>query len=319
MLTILSEGCPDPAGRTTTPGRALWRRRHQLAALADRIRLLSRTVDRPGDLALYQWVQITALVLEWRPDLIIELGRGFGNSTCCFTEAAHQLQPCRVLSICLSDVWSTVTAPRLSKVVAPAWFEPLRIVQGNILDFDFAKAMSRAARCLVFWDAHGFEVAECVLGGLLPLLKDRHHVVLMHDMSDLRFCTPSPAYGEAGIWKGVHSVPAYFWLGHICASVGQAISIVDFATRNRLPLHSADESLHEEIGRHRGRLQELQHLLGDDLFSLEGHWFWFTLQEAPGPVTFPRVQRREKEKASAAGGPFKKWRQWLASLRGNSA
>jgi hypothetical protein len=33
----------------------------------------------------------------------------------------------------------------------------------------------------------------------------------------------------------------------------------------------------------------MRELLGEELFSLQGHWFWFTLNERPGPYTFPAV------------------------------
>jgi hypothetical protein len=32
----------------------------------------------------------------------------------------------------------------------------------------------------------------------------------------------------------------------------------------------------------------MRRALGDELFSLQGHWFWFTMNEQPGPYTFPK-------------------------------
>ena len=156
-----------------TPGQALWDQRQPLAALRSRLNSLSQAVDRPVDLSITQWVQIAAFTLDFRPDLIIELGREFGNSTCCFLEIANHLggaKACLLLSLCLSDSWSVRTVPRLRNLVPKEWFAPADIRRVNLLDFDFKAELENCQRPLIFWDAHGFEVAECVLGSVLPHL-----------------------------------------------------------------------------------------------------------------------------------------------------
>ena len=45
-----------------------------------------------------------------------------------------------------------------------------RLVCADILEFDYRKALSDAKRVLIFWDAHGFDIAECVLGEILPIV-----------------------------------------------------------------------------------------------------------------------------------------------------
>ena len=46
--------------KLVTPGQALWNQRQKLGSLADRLRSLIKAVDRPGDLAPFQWAQIAA-------------------------------------------------------------------------------------------------------------------------------------------------------------------------------------------------------------------------------------------------------------------
>ena len=297
-----------PAGRgklsLTTPAQALWNQRERMAKLSEKIRALSAAVNQPTDLTRYQWVQIMAFALDFRPDLIVELGRGMGNSTCCFLEVANQLggvRACRLISLCLSDSWSVHTLPRLRQVVPADWFAPGEILRANILSYDFSQRVREAERVLVFWDAHGFAVAECVLGRLLPLLANKEHRVLMHDMSDIRYEIPNREYSEVGIWKGSDAADPAFWLGHIFSRVSQAISMVDFATRNELPLHSAVESLHAEFAEDPARLDALRELLGDEFFALQAHWFWFSLEEGPEKLVFPPFRPEkslEKEPAS---------------------
>jgi hypothetical protein len=43
----------------------------------------------------------------------------------------------------------------------------------------------------------------------------------------------------------------------------------------------------------------LQELLGS-LFSLEGHWFYFSLSEASGPLTFPAFRPLDRGFSSFA-------------------
>jgi hypothetical protein len=45
--------------------------------------------------------------------------------------------------------------------------------------------------------------------------------------------------------------------------------------------------LNAEIAANPARMATLKDLLGDDLFSLQAHWHWFTLNEAPGELYFP--------------------------------
>jgi hypothetical protein len=220
----------------------------------------------------------------------LELGRGKGNSTCAFTEASN-LTGCRsqILSLCLSDNWERETVPRLRSVVPGAWFEPLRTVRADILDFDYEKALSGVGRLLLFWDAHGFEIAECVLGAILPIASKTEHLVLMHDLSDARYSSEEQLeYGGHGLWKGNNWTGPRVKLGIIDSAVEQSIAAVDFTTRNHLTLDSADHSFH--TGLTPAQQTEMQNLLGE-LFETQGHWFYFSLNERPGPHKFPRYTR----------------------------
>src|SRR5260370_32966072 len=169
-----------------SPAQALWSHREKLAAMQTRIQELYKAVDSPGEMSLYQWAQFTDTVLECQPDLIIELGRRAGNSTACFLEAAYQLGggQCKVVSLCLDSTWRQFTSERLKKVVSKGWFLPGQIVEENILTFDFQAALAGSKRCLVFCDAHGVEVAECVLRALLPLFVSRQYLLVIGRLAE---------------------------------------------------------------------------------------------------------------------------------------
>ena len=103
--------------------------------MRDRLEALSVAVGLAFNLILCQWAEIAAFVLEFRPDLIVQLGRGWGNSTCCFVEVANRLggvSACRVVSLCRSNEWFGSTVPRLKQVVPQDWFAPADIRECNI-------------------------------------------------------------------------------------------------------------------------------------------------------------------------------------------
>lgn len=292
-----SELCGAPGPQTALPstafrpGPALWRHRQVVAESGQRIRAFREAAAAPGDLLVYQYAQLLAAVLEFQPDLILELGRGWGNSTCLFTEAANRLGgSTRVISICESNDWESETLPKLRRFVPDGWLKPLTVLRGDIRLADYPNLLKGARRVLLFWDASGFDVAECVLGVIMPLLAPIQHLVIMHDISDSRFvATSHMSYGDSGIWKSGDSPNATLKIGAVDSAVEQAISALDFTTRNRLSFESADQSLHADLTP--DQKAELASLLGE-FFDTQGHWFYFTLNERPKPYYFPRFENR---------------------------
>ena len=68
---------------------------------------------------------------------------------------------------------------------------------------------------------------------------------------------------------------------------------MDFVSRNRLELHSAEESIHTELAADDVKLAELRAAIGDELFSTRAPWFYFSLRDHFGPFTFPRFPTAE--------------------------
>jgi hypothetical protein len=75
-----------------SPAQAYWNQRRRLSASRQRILALFEPADSPVYPALLQWAQLMAVVLEFKAELILELGQGRGNPTCAFTEAANLLR-----------------------------------------------------------------------------------------------------------------------------------------------------------------------------------------------------------------------------------
>lgn len=271
---------------------AYWNHRHVLHEQRDRLLALSEAVDWRSDLTPYQFGQLLSCALEFKPDLILELGRGYGNSTCAFVEACHRLEACKVVSLCTSFGWERRTVPRLQRLVEAQWFGPLTALRQDILAWQPVQGLQGAKRVMVFWDAHGFEIASWVLGALLPALEGRSHVILMHDMQDARYS--ATAYPAAGIWRGGNSRGTQFYVDGILSSVEQAITVVDFANRNRIEVASPEAELRSRF-EGAPEEKEMSNLLGP-LFSLSAGWHWFTTEGCDDvkypPFKSPGLSRR---------------------------
>lgn len=266
-----------------------WRR---LASQRDDILELCEAVNASVEMHPPQWAALMALAMDFAPDLVLELGRHYGNSTCAFIEASHLTPPsgaCRVLSLDVGDEWQAWTVPRLRPLVPAGWFSPLQAVRADILTFDFETALAGAERVLVFWDAHGFEVAECMLGRILPLLEGREHLVIMHDLSDTRHHDAARDYAGQRLWKGNDWSGPRVRLRDFDTTVEQGVAIVDFTSRNTLSLRSIDHELHRWSEQHPDETARLHETLGP-LFSLSTHLHAFSLNEHAGPHTFPRFE-----------------------------
>ena len=290
--------------RRVTPGEAYWSQRATLAGARARLRALHAAVDRGSDLTLPQWAQILAVTLEFQPDLVIELGRGRGNSTCVFAEAFHQMGGKTdavngsLLSVCLSEDWTQRTRAAVARLVPDGWLDPIDAREADILSFDFAAALGAAKRPMLFWDAHGMDIAECVLGEIVPLMAEKEHLVLMHDLSDARRMGPeTKRYGKHGLWRKNDWEGRRVFLGHIQSAVEQSVAIVDFTTRNGLVVESADRSIDEMLAAHPDRAAEMRATL-DDLFSASAHWFYFSCVDRAGDeLTFPWFEHRKVREA----------------------
>jgi hypothetical protein len=147
---------------------------------AERFEQLHSLVESPSlDLPLEDWSRLYDVTLAFRPDLVLELGRGYGNSTCIFTEAAQEIG-CRVTSIGFDSehAWETRTARRLRPVVGADWFRPLNVLQQDLTKTDFRPILGESGRVLVFWDAHGTDVAQAVFDRLVPELPPANQIVV---------------------------------------------------------------------------------------------------------------------------------------------
>jgi len=280
-----------------------YEQRHRIVEDADILNALIDATRAEHDLTTPQWAQWYSVALGFQPDLIVELGRSKGNSTALFCQAASRLGGTRIISLCQSRDWVDETLPRLQSVVPAGWFDPLEARMADILDVDYAALVKGAQRVLLLWDAHGFEIAETVLGRILPLIADRPHLVLMHDISDNRYAGVSRSYEGQPLWKGstwdkgTGRSTNRVNIGWMTSLQDQVIAIADFATRNEIEIGSADHEYACFFTGHPGSADEMRRVLGDRFFSPSAHWAFFSLTGKEPPFHFPAVQRRFRNRS----------------------
>jgi Cephalosporin hydroxylase len=277
---------PAPLGYSAL---CLDRQLEPAAAFRTQLDQIRSLVDEPGNLTVLQGLQLYALALEYRPDIIIELGRGYGNSACVFASAIIANGHGRLVSFDLDTLWHKLTVPKLH-ASSLATLAPLVDARTqDIATVDFKQLTRDAQKILVFWDAHGWQAADGVLCRLLPAIADRDHIVACHDVTDSRHIDVPRSYDGQFFWRGpeLKEVSARYNIGWINTQEPQFLPLVDFLWRNDCDLRSADEDLAVWRRDHGVRQAEIDKTLGPELFAPGCHWAYFSLNDARAPLTFP--------------------------------
>ncbi len=214
---------------------------------------LHATLELIGDaqnLSFRQSLCLAALCLDRRPDVVLDLGTGRGNSAAVFSVVGKVLggigHELTVHTFDVHDQWNAETSPLLG--IAK------RVVQqvGDLTEFDFYPVLEPSRSVLVFWDAHGFAVADTVLTRFMPMLAERRHLVVCHDISDNRLHPERRSYGGLPFWRGMD----YFYnkrdtsainIGWLCGIVDQMLPLTDFCYRNDIEIQSFDYSIQREL------------------------------------------------------------------------
>ena len=296
------------------PGLALWNQRHNVKDALPRLEAFlkalldcSHMVMQPEDYAT-----IFATVLEYKPDLVIEVGRNFGNTTCILTEAVQSLPGTTVLSICLTNHWESTTLPAIKSLTSADWLRRLDARVMNVMDLDIAEVLKGKRRVFFLLDAHGWDVAEYMLSAVMPELVRRDHMLFIHDVifprhfADVyeKYFPDSPSrpsdgmegYGRRGIWRGEETPDQLVFLNGLAGSYPEFVAFVDFVNRNKLELHAVETSVRREIEDQADRRREMLGLLGDAMYAPSSGFAWFSLRavDDPSALKFPVINAKAR-------------------------
>lgn len=305
-------------------GTALWNQRFKLKQTKLRLKHLADAVGHISDSSLAQYAQMFAITLEFKPNLIVEFGRGAGNSTAVFTEAANQLGTCSVISICLSNDWQNKTSNRISKIVHKQWFDKLDAQIANILDIKFNELIKGKSKILFLWDVHGWDVAEYTLAKALPTLASRQHLVLVHDISYFDPKSANASYQDNGIWKGYAGDdvknPPYVVLNSMASPFEEMIAIYDFTSRNSLKIHSVQEEINDLYKKNQVKAVTLKKLLGKEFSDSSSSFQHFSLNTLSKnkKAFYPKFQGGGNMEKPSPDISFDRSKNNLMSPRGDS-
>ena len=294
---------------TFNSGKALWKHREKLQEQHGRLVNLSKIINRISDSGIAQYGQLFSTVLEFNPSLIIEVGRAYGNSTAILVEAANQLPNTRkVVSVCMTDIWQRDISKKIAKTVPKNWFDKLEVYQKDFIDIPFNQIIDKNDSILFIWDAHGFDLAEYILSDFLPFISRNKHLVLIHDVLDLRYHTYYKDYKSFGVWKGYwgdHANGSFLIIDGKVSAFEEIIPLHDFAQRNNIKIHSVENEIRETVYRKKSKQEELEKLIGKEMSSPTSSFHWFSLAEgAHQTFTFPRSPFDPKNKTEVPIKPF---------------
>jgi predicted O-methyltransferase YrrM len=234
-------------------------------------------------LSLIQGYSLAAVAESMHPDVILDLGTGPGNSAAVFSISRPDAA---IYTFDLEDHWSKSCRDVLSRAGVGANVKPSI---GDLTKVNFGPVLAPAGCILVFCDAHGFDVASHVLGHIMPLIAEKNHIVICHDMSHKNFANME--YEGKPFWRGMNmfgSPPgqtAYVVLGWVVSAVDQVIPITDFCARNDIEFHSFDTDIHiEGTAESRSELQRMLQLNWLDAI----HMGYFSMRETKRR-NFPRA------------------------------
>ncbi|HET6372972.1 MAG TPA: hypothetical protein VFG76_06680 [Candidatus Polarisedimenticolia bacterium] len=300
------------------PGEAVWNQRQVVRAALPRLQSFLDVILCQGPRVMLpeDYSKVFATVLEFKPDLIIEVGRLFGNTTCMLTEAAQSLPNASVLSLCLTDHWNRRTLPAIKPLISAGWLEKLDARVMNLLTLDVEKTLEGKNRVMFVLDAHGWQVGEFMLGVVLPRLVRKDHVLFIHDVISPthyaevyeKYWPDAPSrptdgmegYGKKGIWKGTDDTwDRFVFMNGLAGMYPEFVAFADFVNRNHLTLHSLEASVRRAIDDHPDRRAEMRALLGETMYSPASGFAWFRLEASrdPSTVRFPTYEPRWNESA----------------------
>lgn len=270
---------------------ALSRQSEALRAATPTLMELRTQVAWPNDLSLAQWLHLYAMTRDFAPDLVLELGRGYGNSTAAFTQAVNDQRHGSVVSVSHDGerAWATRTAPKVASSVGTRWFDRLEIREMDIFALDFDDLLAPTERVIVWWDAHGDELARHLLTRMMAPLKEKDHVICVHDVDDARFD------GVVAGYLRPDGLPTY-WQGYLTSPFEELVPLYDFLSRNRIAYGTASASLahlREKSNAEWRRLRETLDAVGGADAVHSGGWMWFSLRDREAatlelpPVTPP--------------------------------
>ncbi len=139
-------------------------------------------IDASQDFTFDDWEILFHTLENYRPDYVLEVGRGAGNSTCVLLDYCMRYSGVDFCSVDLYDNWGMHT----SKVLPQEFMAKIKnrtMLHQNFMDFEIDKIIGASwERLFLFWDVNDTEATTRLTTQFLPHLIDRNALGVVHDV-----------------------------------------------------------------------------------------------------------------------------------------
>ncbi len=143
---------------------------------------LCERLDAANDFPFDDWEILFHLLENYNPSLILEVGRGAGNTTCVFLDYCHRHSHARLISVDLYDNWHQHSAGLLPQAILEK-AEPHALLHQDFADFNCHTVTGgQWDKLFIFWDLSDRDATERLVSKMLPPLANRDVIVAVHDV-----------------------------------------------------------------------------------------------------------------------------------------
>lgn len=143
---------------------------------------LCRRIDAERDFTFDDWEILFHTLENYRPEYILEVGRGAGNTTCVLLDHCIRYPEVDFCSVDLYDHWHMHSTSLLPQAFLEKVGER-KMLHQDFLDFDFRLIMDADwKKLLLFWDVSDVRATGRLTSEFLPELAHRNILVGVHDV-----------------------------------------------------------------------------------------------------------------------------------------
>jgi FkbM family methyltransferase len=271
-----------PQKEETAPllSTALWEQREVLTQALPRLERWREVLDDRcfEEFSPHQWVLLWAVIWDFQPDLVLQIGRGSGVMALAVQEAMLSIEGGHFVTVSTDDKLERFLLPKISPHLSDSWYEGFSLHVREPRTLPYERLLRGKERVLILWVSPEERDAELVMSSLLPAVAERSHLLALMNSGDLRFQSKEKSAEQASRKRGQERL---LHLGHLCAPVAVATEILDFTTRNELVLDSGSQEILDFCDHYKLRSRELQERLGEPWFLRAGNWWWLSLSRQP--------------------------------------
>jgi hypothetical protein len=239
-------------------------------AAVERLRPLYRMMDFPEEMPFSDWLMLYSLTLQHGPRRVVEIGRGFGSSTCVFAEAAHALGASFVSYDLEHGQWAA-TLPKVVRMMGKGWLPREGLAGVDFMLVHPKQVVPGGERTLLFLAPHDRDHASHIVTHIFPRLGPED-LIIVRNVTDF----------GSGL---IEAVPVQWCFESYCSPFESLAVLHEYWQGHNTPVRSPARDAapmmtvpSDTWARFSVRLP----LEARPLIGRGGHWVYFCLDSAKG-------------------------------------